>query len=100
MRAGRNIGAVYSRWRTEGKNSLKNEQDHDLFQGVVQRVAGKSDLAQLAAIAVFDVNRFGGYFADHFACMDNGSGFQLNPSFYLFFVWLTGSVICSQIPFL
>jgi hypothetical protein len=64
----------------------KNEQDHDVFPGIVQRVTGKSDLAYLAAIAAVDCDRAGGNFADHPGCLGDGYGIQFDPAFCIFLV--------------
>ena len=80
---------------TVAKKSINNEQNHDLFPGVLQGVAGESDLAYLASIAVVDDDRIGGDAADHASRVGNGLCFQLHSAFYLFMVW-EGLVICRK----
>ena len=71
---------------TVAKKSINNEQNHDLLPGVLQGVAGKSDLAYLVSAAVIDGDRTGCDHADHIACLDHGSGFQLHSAFRIFVI--------------
>ena len=66
---------------------LKNEQNFDLFPGVLQGVAGKDDLAHLDSAAAVDGDRADRYFANHGDRMDHGSGVEHFAAFHLFFIW-------------
>jgi len=63
-----------------------NEQDLDLFPGVVQGVAGKDDVAYLASVAAVDGDRAGGYDPDHADRVGDGYGVQFDPAFCVFFI--------------
>ena len=64
------------------------EQNHDLFSGVIQGVAGESDLAVLDPVAAVDGDRAGGNFADHIDRLDHGPDIQQHTASDLFLFWL------------
>ena len=70
---------------------FSNEQNFDLFPGIVQGIAGKSDLADLAVVAAVDCDRTGGYVADHFDRMGHGYGVQFDPALCVFFIRRLGN---------
>ena len=65
---------------------FNNEQDFDLFQGVIPGVAGESDLAFLVAAAAIDGDRVGGDPVDHIDRMGHGPGIQFDPALCLFII--------------